>query len=198
MKIALLPISGKPVHAGHWGLIEIAANENDEVHLFVSTSDRARPGEMTISGEAMKMIWDRFLEPVLPSNVIVMYGGAPVGNVYRDLIQADTAGSDDIYTIYSDIEDIKEYKDSKLAKLAPAMFKNKQIKLRGIDRSETVNVSGTKMRALLTAGETKKFAELLPPAIQKHAQEIINILKRKSIGETLLRQYVNLKLDIRF
>lgn len=176
--IGLVPMSGKPVHAGHWGLIEIAARENDEVHLFVSTSDRKRPGEMIITGEAMRRIWDTFLEPSLPSNVDVIYGGSPVGNLYAELEEAEATGSENTFQIYSDSEDILKYTDDALRKSAPSLFDNGQIIRRGVDRSETVNVSGTKMREMLAAGKTAAFAKLLPPPVQGDAQEIIDILRR--------------------
>jgi hypothetical protein len=54
----------------------------------------------------------------------------------------------------------------------------------------SVNVSGTKMRAMLAAGNTRKFAEFLPPAVQGNAAEIISILQRKSTNEALLRKFV--------
>jgi len=190
MKIGLLPLSGKPVHAGHWGLIEIAARENDEVHLFVSTTDRRRKGEMPILGSDMKKIWDLYLEPALPSNVVVTYGGSPVQHVYEDLEAAEESGSDDVFQIYSDKEDILKYTDAALKKSAPFLFSNGQIQRRGVDRSETVNISGTKMRQLLSAGDVEAFSSMLPPTAQRNAQEIINILTRKSIGEVLLRAYV--------
>ena len=171
-------MSGKPVHAGHWGLIEMAARENDEVHLFVSTSDRKRPGELTISGAAMKQIWDQFLEPALPSNVDVTYGGSPVGNLYAELEAAEAEDSEDTFQIYSDSEDILKYTDGTLQNSAPSLFDSGQIIRRGVDRSETVNVSGTKMRELLAAGKTAAFAKFLPPPVQGDAQEIIDILGR--------------------
>lgn len=190
MKIGLLGMSGKPVHAGHWGLIQIAARENDELHLFVSTSDRTRPGEMPIYGADMKRIWDEFLEPSLPSNVDVTYGGSPVGHLYQELEQAEQEGSADTFQIYSDKEDILKYTDASLGKVAPTLLSAGQILRRGVDRNETVNVSGTKMRALLSAGDVEGFARFLPPAVQSHSGKIIDILRRKPMGEALLRRYV--------
>lgn len=190
MKIGLLGMSGKPVHAGHWGLIQIAARENDEVHLFVSTSDRIRPGEMPIYGADMKRIWDEFLEPSLPSNVDVTYGGSPVGHLYQELERAEREGSADTFQIYSDKEDILKYTDASLGKVAPTLLDAGQIVRRGVDRNETVNVSGTKMRALLSAGDVEGFARFLPPAVQAHSGEIIDILRRKPMGEMLLKRYI--------
>jgi len=170
-------MSGKPVHAGHWGLIQIAANENDEVHLFVSSTDRKRPGEMIITGAAMMQIWNTFLEPALPGNVDVIYGGSPVQHVYEDLENAEAEDSDDTFQIYSDKEDILKYTDTSLGRAAPNLFASGQIIRRGIDRNETVNVSGTKMREMLSKGNVKQFAAFLPPPVQRNAQEIIDILR---------------------
>ena len=55
--IAIVPVSAKPYHAGHDGLVRIASKENDEVHLLVSITDRSRPGEMKIDGGTMFGIW---------------------------------------------------------------------------------------------------------------------------------------------
>lgn len=193
--IGLVPMAAKPYHAGHDGLVRIAAGENDEVHLFVSTSDRIRPGEMPIYGADMKRIWDEFLEPSLPSNVDVTYGGSPVGHLYQELAQAELEGSADTFQIYSDKEDILKYTDASLGKVAPTLLSAGQILRRGVDRNETVNVSGTKMRALLSAGDVEGFARFLPPAVQAHSGEIINILRRKPMGESLLREYVNILIQ---
>ena len=171
--------SNETHHAGHDGLIRIAAGECDEVHLFVSTSDRARKGELTIYGADMKKIWDEFIEPSLPTNVDVTYGGVPVQHVYAELEAAEAEGSEDTFVIYSDSEDILKYTDAALRKSAPTLFDNGQIVRRGVERSETVNVSGTEMRAMLAAGDVKRFKKFLPPAIQKHAAEIIDILTDK-------------------
>lgn len=204
MKIGLLPASGKPWHAGHDSLLRIAARECDEVRLFVSTSDRKRPGEMPIYGVDMKRIWDEFLEPSLPSNVIVKYGGSPVGHVYAELSTGERDGTEDVFVIYSDIEDIKNYTDASLRKSAPTLMENGQIKLRGVNRSETVNISGTAMRSLIAQGKIDEFIELLPPAVQKNGRKIYNILargtddivpalkkgRRKVAGESILRSYV--------
>jgi hypothetical protein len=195
MKIALVPISGKPVHAGHWGLIEIASRENDEVLLFISTSDRKRPGELTIYGSDMKQVWEKFLEPALPMNVEVTYGGSPVGHLYEELEMAEEEGSEDVYQIYSDKEDILKYTDTALGKVAPTLLSDGQIVRRGVDRNETVNISGTKMRALLKAGDVEGFARFLPAAVQTHSGEIIDILRRKPMGEALLRNYLRLLIS---
>jgi len=195
MKIALVPMAAKPYHAGHDGLVRIASNENDEVQLFVSTSDRARRGEIKISGSVMEEIWRRYIEPTLPSNVTLIYGGVPVSEVYKTLENAEMEGSPDTFVIYSDDVDILKYTDEKLRKSAPTLFSNGQIERRGISRSETVQVSGTEMRKFIEDNDIVAFVALLPPSIQKHGREIFNMLQDEIVGEAVLRRYVKTLLE---
>jgi len=190
MKIALVPMAAKPYHAGHDGLVRIAASENDLVKLFVSTSDRKRPGEIPILGADMLRIWTEYLEPSLPGNVEVEYVNVPVSGVYSALENAESKKSKDEFFIYSDSEDILKYREANLKKSAPRLFNAKKINLKGVDRTQTVPVSGTKMRQLLSTGNVKKFISLLPPAVQQHGQEIYDILSKNAVGESLIRRYV--------
>ena len=195
MKIGLLPVSAKPYHAGHDGLVRIASNENDSVLLFVSTTDRARSGELRVSGDTMQTIWWDYIEPTLPQNVTPDYGGVPVAKVYAELEKAEAEGSTDTYVIYSDEEDILKYTDEALNKSAPNLFANGQIERRGISRSETVQVSGTEMREFLEDNDVVGFIALLPPAIQKNGKEIFDMLQDEIVGESLLRRYVKTILE---
>jgi hypothetical protein len=179
--VGLLPASGKPWHAGHDGLLRLASKENDEVHLFVSTSDRIKKGEFPIYGSDMEKIWQEFLEPVLPNNVIVTYGGSPVSFIYKELEEAEAAQEDEIFfKIYSDADDILKFTDDKLNKSAPTLFMNGQIERRSVDRSETTNISGTEMRRCLQNNEQEKFISFLPASVRSSGKEIYNILKHIS------------------
>lgn len=193
-KVGLVPMSAKPYHWGHDELVRLAAKENDVVFLFVSTASRERPGEMVISGETMQNIWWDYIEPTLPDNVIIDYGGVPVGKVYEALEKAEAAKSDNIYSIYSDDEDILKYTDETLSKSAPTLFANDQIKRRGVSRTETIDVSGTEMRGYIEDEDVESFTSLLPPAIQKHGKEIFDLLTDE-IKESLLKSYVSLILE---
>jgi len=195
MKIGLLGMSAKPYHAGHDMLVRIAAEENDKVILFVSTTDRARSGELRVSGDTMQEIWWNYIEPTLPSNVIPDYGGIPVSKVYAELEKAEAAGSQDVFSIYSDDEDILKYTDESLKQSAPMLLAKGQIKLRGVSRSETVPVSGTEMREFLEDGDMVGFIALLPRAVQKHGREIFDMLQDEIVGESLLRKYVKTILE---
>ncbi len=196
IKIALLPISAKPYHAGHDSLVRIASTENDMVKLYVSTSDRARHGEIKISGSTMQTIWHDYIEQSLPSNVTIDYGGSPVTKVYKELEDAEAVRSIDTYVIYSDENDILKYTDKNFSKSAPHLFTNGQIERRGIKRSETVQVSGTEMRKLLKDNNMIDFIALLPPTIQKHGKKIFKLLLNKTVTkESLLRKYIKTVME---
>jgi nicotinamide mononucleotide adenylyltransferase len=190
-------MAAKPYHAGHDGLVRLAAEENDAVMLFVSTSDRTRSGELRVSGDTMQNIWWDFIEPTLPSNVTPDYGGIPVSKVYAELEKAESNDSTNIYVIYSDEEDILKYTDENLQKVAPRLFANGQIKRRSVSRSETVQVSGTEMRELIEDGDLVGFVALLPPAIRKNGKEIFDLLQDDIVGEGLLRKYIKTLLEHR-
>lgn len=196
MNIGLVPMSAKPYHWGHDELIRLAAKENDQVFLFVSTTTRERPGEMIISGDTMQTIWWDYIEPTLPDNVIIDYGGTPVSKVYEALEKAEAANSSDIYSIYSDDEDILKYTDETLQKSAPTLFANDQVVRRGVKRTETIDVSGTEMREYIEDGDIESFTSLLPPTLQKHGKEIFDLLSDE-IKESLLKSYISLVLESR-
>lgn len=178
MIIALVPMAAKPYHAGHDQLVRIASLENDIVNLYVSTSDRARSGEIKVNGDDMQMIWWDFIEPTLPKNVIPDYDKitSPVSKVFKELERAEREGSKDTYKIYSDDADILKFTDEIFTKVAPTLVSNGQINRRGIKRSETVEVSGTELRDYLMSGDVVGFISGLPNKIKNHGREIYDRL----------------------
>lgn len=179
-KIGLIGMSAKPFHAGHEGLIKTASSECDTVKLFVSISDRKRKNEITISGAAMKHIWDMFIEPTLPNNVHVEYGGSPIRKIYEFLGAENEAGSEDLYFIYSDPDDLqKNFPQKSLEKYLTNIYHRRQIHLEPIHRTSTVDVSGTKMRSWIQSGDKENFIKHLPSSLRASGEEIFNLLKLK-------------------
>lgn len=210
-RIGLVPGSFKPYHKGHDELVRIASEENDEVLLFVSLSDRIKKGEFPIHGEAMRRVWDTYLRDAVETsypNVKVIYveSGTPVSMVYDEIGKADAGASEDVYQIYSDTDDIRKYSAVSLKKYAPGLVARQKIKLRGVGRGETVDISGTEMRELLADGEAEAFIKMLPTIARKHGREIYNLLrshqtaaksirKKKISAENFLRAYIKLIVD---
>jgi hypothetical protein len=186
MKIGLIPMSAKPYHAGHDGLVRLACRECDIVQLFVGITDRKRPGEIPIYAGMMREIWSRFIEKTLPGNCnIPIYSGVgqppPVGKMYEFLLQQESQGSDDTFVIYSDDEDIKSYTEEKMKKYFPTLMMSGQLLTRGVKRTETVPVSGTKMRNFIKVGDVKSFTQFLPEKLRQYSDEIFKILTTKTI-----------------
>lgn len=211
-RIGLIALSGKPYHSGHDMLIRLAAEECDEVHLYVSTSDRARAGEIPILGKDMALLWKEIIEPSLPDNVRVTYGGSPVGNVWKELGAASTGKSTDDFVVYADPADLAQnFTKAFLQKYCGDLFAAGRVKLRAVERSSTVDVSGTQMRGYLEKGDKAAFLRNLPSTIDR--ERVWDVLSatakdppkvkttsgptrkaKKTQAEGLLRSYVRLLL----
>ena len=183
--IGLVPMAAKPYHAGHHALITIAAKQNDKVIVFISTSNRTRPEEFPIYGADMERIWKEEIEKILPSNVMPIYGGSPVRNVYEVLGQANEEVTDTNYIIYSDPTDTEiNYPICNRLKYFPELYEKGLVMCaaeispdtftRGVG---TPDVSGTKLRAALQNKDFETFAAGMPTGVD--AEKIFRILRRE-------------------
>ena len=196
MRIGLVPVSAKPYHVGHHSLVMIASEENDQVILFVSTSDRKREGEFPVLGSAMQRIWSEELEAIMPSNVSIEYGGSPVRKVYQAIEQACSTGDEnDIYTVYSDPEDTsqnypevsREKYMEPMCSLGRVIFAAEEDPGKFTRGEGTPNVSGGKLRHYLEVGNLEKFSSYMPPGV--NGENIYNIL-RSNLSEDLVRDFI--------
>ena len=192
-RVGLIPVSGKPYHAGHHYLVERAAAENQEVILFVSTSDRKRKGQFPILGSDMERVWKEELEPIMPSNVSVVYGGSPVQKVYEEIGMAcEIEGVSETYVVYSDPTDTAQnYPEKNRDKYMQPLCDQGQVIFAAEENPEAFtrgsgspNVSGTKMREALQDGNFEEFASGMPAGV--NAQNVWNILKKITEGRRKL------------
>lgn len=175
MKIGLVPLSAKPYHIGHHALVTTAAAENDQVILFVSTSDRKRKGQLPILGADMARIWKSFLEGIMPSNVDIDYGGTPIGKVYELLEDAESIGNSHVYSVYSDPTDtVARFPEKNRLKYFPNLYNAGQVRFPGEERPEmferglgTPDMSGTRMREMLQARDAEGFMAGLPDELSE-------------------------------
>jgi len=174
MKIALIPGSFKPYHAGHDALIRKAAAENDRVIVFYSSGDRSRPGELPVSGEVSTRIMKEYVSYSLPENVKLVESKIPVRSVFELLAEVDNM-SNDSYSIYSDSDDIARYRT--VSKYAPKLSSLGRIYLKEMTRGEdSPKVSGTSMRNYAAAGDLASFRAGLPIQLRESAPEIFKLL----------------------
>lgn len=193
--IGLIPIAGKPLHIGHWKLIEKAASENDNVVVYTSLTDRIKKGEFPIHGEDFIIIWSDIFIPALPRNVKVKLVDSPVRSVMHELgwfeqsLTQDAAEVPNI-KLYSDKSDVEvNFKDEDLKKY-PELLKLGKIEKVGVERTSTVNISGTKMREFLMNDDKDSFMRYLPPVSNSQKEEIWNMLiSRKPIQEDPYKKF---------
>tara|TARA_Y100000310_G_scaffold31688_1_gene30039 strand:- start:1995 stop:2600 length:606 start_codon:yes stop_codon:yes gene_type:complete len=196
MKIALVPISAKPYHAGHHYLVTKAAQQNDKVILFVSVSSRQRKGEFPIFGDDMLRIWTEELESIMPANVEIEFGGNPVRKVYEIIGDAcQRPAFEDTYVVYSDVADTAtNYPQAHRERYMQPLCHHDQVKFAAEENpddfmrgSGAPNISGTRVRKFLENEDFKSFATAMPPGV--NANNIWNILTHKT-DETLLRNLI--------
>ena len=195
MNIGLIPMAAKPYHAGHHWLVQRASQENDRVLVFVSTSDRIRKGEKPILGRDMERVWREELEPIMPGNVMLRYGGAPVQKVYQAITDAIEAGSLDTYFVYSDATDTrKNYPEKNRIKYMEPLYSQGQVRFPGEEDPEgftrgegSPDVSGTAMRQALQTCDIEAFRRGLPAGVD--AENVYDILCN-GINEQYLRAWV--------
>ena len=114
MDVGLIAGGFKPFTAGHYHLVESASQENDLVHLFVSSQDRTRPGQHPITWKQMKQVW-KILKPNLPENVRVHFSDNPTTDQFKILTDAEANEADvNVYNLYADSKDIKRYDNPRI------------------------------------------------------------------------------------
>jgi cytidyltransferase-like protein len=168
----------KPYTKGHHFLVETAARENEFVHLFVSQKDRKRKGEVPITWSKMEVIWHEFIEPMLPKNVIVHYSENPLVSVYNFLKSENDSLSKKSYTLYADNHDKARYcyEDKQIEAKFPFLYMNHSINVKTYERSENIDVSGTKMRKTLQTHNFNEFTKMLPDSLVIEAQKVFELL----------------------
>lgn len=184
--IAIVGGGYKPFTKGHYMVIEQAADFADEVHVFVSTNDRKRTGQLPVlwNGQ-MEVIWKQFLEKAMPNNVSVHYVSNPNRGMYEFLEMADRDDMNhNTYVIFGGSDDIPKYfPDKSLLKYVPRLMANDQIERKTFQRTEgglddVASVSGTKMRNAVVRGDVAEFTSGLPAPVQRYGQEIFDILAK--------------------
>jgi len=177
MKVGLLGGGFKPLTKGHYSIIKKAAEENDQVFVFVSTHDRAREGEFPINAKVMRLIWDKLLMKIMPKNVTVEHVSHPVGGMFASIYEAnDSEDSSNQYFIYTDIDDKRDFDNPGKRKRLAFMWENDLINILPLPRLS----SGTKTRKFLELGLVDEFSKELPEPIQHLGKEVFDLLGGKA------------------
>ena len=194
--LGVVPMAGKPVHDGHWKLIQLASKENQTVIVYVSNKGRIKKGEYPITGAQMIEVWNDILSKYLPSNVSIKFVDSPPANVRYLLSDLNTDPEDaPVVKIYSDVEDIQSYDVEELKLKYSDLYTDGKIQLRGVERTLTTNISGTKMREFLQNKDKQSFLNYLPQSLSSSDKKTIwNILTNnmnENISTNLAKQFIN-------
>lgn len=186
MSVGIIAMSAKPIHAGHYSLIEQSAAENDETLLYVSLKDRRRKGEIPIMGDDMRRIWKTIIERHIPASVTVQYVDSPISAIYEQLGHENErllTGDEDVatYTIYSDPHDLAtRFNEKYMTKYVGELYHSGRVKLVPISREDNIDISGTKMRRFIATGDEDAFKMYLPdPLSDTDRDEIWNMLRAR-------------------
>lgn len=169
-------MAAKPYTAGHDALIRLAASECSKVYVFTSTADRVRKGEAHVLGKDMQKIWMDLVAPTLPPNVEVDFVVNPVSEVWSFLgdenenMASLSHERSHEFLVYGDVEDVAiSFPMHSLQKYCGNLLDAGKVIPRAVERSETVDVSGTEMRTYLANGNKEAFLRGLPPTIDRRS-----------------------------
>ena len=151
--VGIVAMAAKPPHAGHVKLIELAAAECDVAYVFVSTADRARPGELEVRWEDVWPTWRDDINPSLPSNVKFSASAeTPVRRAYELVESADKSWK---IALYGRPDDLKRFEHMP-----------KSVKIRDVNLGA---YSGTACRDAVVSGDFKKFKSMMAPCVDATA-----------------------------
>jgi len=167
--LGIFVVSGKPVHAGHWGVIELATRECDEVLVLTSTSGRDE-----LPAGVMIDAWRVVLEPQFhldyPNATLVITPDSPLGLAVDKMRELKNVVSSFIF--YADDEDTStKYSKEKLEAMIRDPIVIEKFRQRPVPRSETVSISGTKMREFLKDGDEDSFKKFIPATLAPEMKE---------------------------
>ena len=185
-------VAGKPIHEGHWQMIGKASRECDKALIVTSVAGR---DEMPAG--VMVKVWKRVLfsqfEIDYPNARLIITDRPPFVIAAKEIIEL----KDDFnqFKFYSDDLEAEKYsKDIKRLLKDPEIIS--KFESRGVSRSETIQISGTKMREFLKLDDKDSFDAYVPRTLsQEMKDKYWSILKNpesiqdsKNIMKTLINE----------
>jgi hypothetical protein len=169
ISIGIFVVAGKPVHAGHWSMIQLASQECDEALIITSTSgrDELPPGVMIDA-------WKAVLEPQFhrdyPNATLIITPESPLQLAVDKMRQLKDVVSK--FVFYSDDEDARgKYAVEKMSDYIRDPVAFSKFQQRPVARSETVQISGTRMRQFLAADDKQSFDSYVPQTLSQELKD---------------------------
>lgn len=183
-KIGYYPGSFKPFHRGHYESILAAKDKVDVLNVVASVSDRVRPGEFPLSGQASKEYLEKYIRPALQEKGInlIVSTGSPVTDVYNS-IKEQTNNNVYVY-LFAGPDDLDRFRPESMKKTFPELSEKGRIKVEPttviMGGDGEGRISGTATRQALENDDLSGFKAMLPnfPAVQKDAKKIMLMFKK--------------------
>lgn len=176
--LGIFVMSGKPVHEGHWKMIQKAAIENDSVMVFVSVKDR-KTDDTKIMGEDVLGIWKDNLMKHLPKNVTIRFSDNPYLDAVHEVraFHENPSYSKLKFSFYTASDDVVErWGHETFIKEFSVLYNTGRVRLASVPRKSLANVSGTKMREWLKQDAKQEFMAYLPSCLDDNEKNKIWVL----------------------
>jgi nicotinamide mononucleotide adenylyltransferase len=167
--LGIFVVSGKPVHDGHWKVIDIATKECDEVLVITSTAGRDE-----LPAGVMIDAWRVVLEPQFhrdyPNATLLITSESPVSLAIDKMRELKNIVSSFIF--YADDEDIRgKYSQDRISAAIKDPIVIEKFRPRAVPRAETTQISGTRMREFLKNDDRKSFDDFVPRSLSPEMKE---------------------------
>lgn len=167
--IGIFVVAGKPVHEGHWQMIRRASSQCDEALIITSTAGRDE-----LPAGVMIDAWKEVLEPQFhhdyPNATLIITSESPVEIACNKMRSLKNVVSS--FVFYSDDEDARgKYVPAKIeAFLKDPVAFSKFVPM-PVPRSETVQISGTKMREFIKQDDKESFEHFVPQTLSPEMKD---------------------------
>lgn len=167
-KVGLIAMAAKPLHAGHWEIINTALSDCEKVFLFLSVKGRKKNNEFDLSEEVAKELITIY-EENLPHEIEIIRSNSPIGELKKFLRTFEIAPS-----FLENLNIYKSEKDEEFLIGSDLKKNNANILTLPIN----IQISGSEMRNRVLMNQREEFLNFLPNIFTKETKnQIWEILK---------------------
>ena len=169
ISIGIFVVAGKPVHVGHWQMIDLVRSECDEALIITSTAGRDE-----LPAGVMIDAWKAVLEPQFrrdfPNATLIISPESPLSLAVDKMRQLKDVVSK--FVFYSDDEDARgKYAPAKMADNIRDPVVIEKFEQRPVPRAQTTQISGTVMRQFLAENDRESFERFVPQTLSQEMKD---------------------------
>lgn len=181
ISVGIFVVAGKPVHEGHWRMIERATRECDEALIITSTAgrDELPPGVMI---DAWKVVLEPQFHRDYPNATLIITPESPLHFACDKMRELKNVVRS--FVFYSDDVDARDkYARSKLDKMLWDPLAIEKLQVMPVPRSETIQVSGSEMRQFLKSDDRESFDRYVPQTLNQEMKDTYWSILKGTYGD---------------